>query len=139
MTTAATVLVGRRESFSAAHELCDPRLRNVKTSRGWAQGYNAQAATTPSTVNADSPDSGTCSIQVLIPPDAGKRQGSRPGWDGGLYSFMRRVLDTDFGGRLYARRQGMIQAGLRGHQLMNDARAPAFEQVPRSPGRTTKH
>ncbi len=29
---------------------------------------------------------------VLIPPDAGKRKGARPGWDGGLYAFMRRVL-----------------------------------------------
>ena len=28
-------------------------------------------------------------IQVLIPPDAGLRQGARPGWDGGLYAFMR--------------------------------------------------
>ena len=26
---------------------------------------------------------------VLIPPDAGKRKGARPGWDGGLYTFMR--------------------------------------------------
>ena len=25
-------------------------------------------------------------IQVLIPPDADKRKGPRPGWDGGLYS-----------------------------------------------------
>ena len=46
---------------------------------------------------------------VLIPPDAGKRQGARPGWDGGLYTFMRRVLATDRGGELYAKRQGMIE------------------------------
>ena len=32
-------------------------------------------------------------IQVLIPPDAGNRTSPRPGWDGGLYAFMRRVLD----------------------------------------------
>ena len=48
-------------------------------------------------------------MQVLIPPDAGKRKGARPGWDGGLYAFMRRVLNTDHGGRLYAKRQGMIE------------------------------
>src|SRR4051812_5508836 len=48
-------------------------------------------------------------IGVLIPPDAGKRQGARPGWDGGLYAFMRRLLATDFGGELYAKRQGMIE------------------------------
>jgi hypothetical protein len=48
-------------------------------------------------------------IQVLIPPDAGKRAGARPGWDGGLYAFMRRVLATDHGGALYAKRQGMIE------------------------------
>jgi hypothetical protein len=32
---------------------------------------------------------------VLIPPDAGKRKGARPGWDGGLYAFMRRVLASE--------------------------------------------
>ena len=36
--------------------------------------------------------------QVLIPPDSGRRKGNRPGWDGGLYAFMRRVLATDRGG-----------------------------------------
>jgi len=45
-------------------------------------------------------------IQVLIPPDALKRKGARPGWDGGPYAFMRRVLDTDEGGGLYRKRQG---------------------------------
>ena len=48
-------------------------------------------------------------IPVLIPPDAGKRRGARPGWDGGLYAFMRRVLASEPGGELYARRQGMIE------------------------------
>jgi transposase len=47
--------------------------------------------------------------QVLIPPDALKRKGARPGWDGGLYAFMRRVLETDHGGGLYRKRQGMIE------------------------------
>jgi hypothetical protein len=48
-------------------------------------------------------------IQVLIPPDALKRQGARPGWDGGAYAFMRRVLETETGGGLYRKRQGMIE------------------------------
>ena len=46
---------------------------------------------------------------VLIPPDAKKRTGARPGWDGGLYAFMRRVVDTGAGGALYAKRQTMIE------------------------------
>jgi hypothetical protein len=46
---------------------------------------------------------------VLIPPDAGKRKGARPGWEGGLYAFMRRVLGTDRGGQLYRKRNGMIE------------------------------
>jgi hypothetical protein len=46
---------------------------------------------------------------VLIPPAAGKRKGARPGWDGDLYAFMRRVLASDRGGGLYAKRQGMIE------------------------------
>jgi len=48
-------------------------------------------------------------IGVLIPPDAGQRRGARPGWTGGLYAFMRRLLATDFGGELYAKRQAMIE------------------------------
>jgi transposase len=47
--------------------------------------------------------------QVLIPPDAGNRKTPRPGWDGGLYAFMRRVLDTQLGGDLYRKRKGMIE------------------------------
>ena len=48
-------------------------------------------------------------IQVLIPPDSGKRQGERPGWTGGRFSFMRRVLATDRGKELYAKRQRSIE------------------------------
>ncbi len=136
--------------------LTDPDSRNVKTSRGWVQGYNAQAVCTErqiviaAEVTVDSPDFGHLEPMiaatetelaaagisaapevvladagywhseqmqqltaggtvVLIPPDAGKRKGARPGWDGGLYAFMRRVLATDRGGELYAKRQGMIE------------------------------
>jgi ABC-type multidrug transport system ATPase subunit len=48
-------------------------------------------------------------IDGLIPPDAGKRKGARPGWDGGRYAFMRSVLETDAGRDLYSKRQGMIE------------------------------
>jgi transposase len=48
-------------------------------------------------------------IQVLIPPDSGKRKGERPGWTGGRYSFMRRVLATDLGRDLYRKRQQSIE------------------------------
>jgi len=48
-------------------------------------------------------------IQVLIPPDSGKRKGERPGWTGGRYSFMRRVLATDLGKQLYRKRQQSIE------------------------------
>jgi transposase len=48
-------------------------------------------------------------IPVLIPPDASKRRGARPGWDGGLYAFMRRVLATEHGDGLYRQRQPMIE------------------------------
>jgi hypothetical protein len=44
-------------------------------------------------------------IQVLVPPDAGLRKGARPGWTGGLYDFMRRVLATPTGRALYGQRQ----------------------------------
>jgi hypothetical protein len=46
---------------------------------------------------------------VLIPPDAKKRAGARPGWDGGLYAFMRRVLATDRGKALYRKRHTTVE------------------------------
>src|SRR3954463_11446013 len=48
-------------------------------------------------------------IAVLIPPDAKSRKGTRPGWDGGLYEFMRRVLASKHGGELYGQRQAIIK------------------------------
>jgi transposase len=48
-------------------------------------------------------------IQVLIPPDSGLRTSARPGWDGGLYAFMRRVLATDRGKALYRKRHATIE------------------------------
>jgi len=48
-------------------------------------------------------------IQVLVPPDAGLRKGSRPGWNGGMYSFMRRALATPQGQDLYRQRQITIE------------------------------
>jgi len=48
-------------------------------------------------------------IQVLIPPDASRRKSPRPGWDGGYYAFMRRVLASERGGELYRQRQPMIE------------------------------
>jgi len=48
-------------------------------------------------------------VQVLIPPDAGKRNTPRPGWHGGRYTSMREVLATDYGGGLYRRRKAMVE------------------------------
>src|SRR4051812_39505065 len=145
--------------------LTDLDSRNVKTLRGWVQGYNAQAVCTedqiviaaevtissadfgqlepmvtatatelaaagvPDTPEVVLADAGYWHSQqierltgrgtvVLIPPDAGKRKGARPGWDGGLYAFMRRVLATDRGGALYRRRNTMIEPVF-GHTKFN--------------------
>jgi transposase len=134
----------------------DPDSRNVKTPRGWVQGYNAQAATNehqiviaaeltnssadfgqiepmvdavrrelrtagvaelPEVVLADAGYWHQVQMQalagdgiaVLIPPDAKKRKGTRPGWDGGLYAFTRRVLATPTGAALYGKRTAMIE------------------------------
>jgi transposase len=48
-------------------------------------------------------------VQVLVPPDGGLRKGPRPGWDGGRYSFMRRVLATPLGRSLYRQRQITVE------------------------------
>ena len=49
------------------------------------------------------------STKVLIPPDSSNRKGKRPGWDKGLYAFMRRVLDTAQGHELYVKRKATIE------------------------------
>ena len=48
-------------------------------------------------------------IQVLVPPDASKPTDTRPGWNGGMYAFMRRVLESELGRQLYRRRQGIVE------------------------------
>jgi hypothetical protein len=48
-------------------------------------------------------------MQVLVPRDAGLRKDARPGWTGGLYDFMRRVLATPAGRTLYRQRQVTIE------------------------------
>jgi hypothetical protein len=77
-------------------------------------------------------DDVTCEygIQVLIPSDPGKRKGERPGWTGGRYSFMRRVLATDLGRELYRRRQQSIEPVF-GHAKhnRNDRRLPPSRQI----------
>ena len=48
-------------------------------------------------------------VQVLIPPDAGKRETPRRGWQGGRYSAMRQALATEYADRLYRRRKAMVE------------------------------
>jgi Transposase DDE domain len=43
------------------------------------------------------------------PPDSGLRTAPRPGWTGGLYDFMRRVLATPAGRAAYRTRQATIE------------------------------
>jgi transposase len=57
-------------------------------------------------------------IEVLIPPDASRRKSPRPGWEGGYYAFMRRVLAGERGGSLYRQRQPMIEPVF-GHTKFN--------------------
>jgi Transposase DDE domain len=45
---------------------------------------------------------------VLVAPDSMVREGGRPGSEGGMYSFMRRVLSTDLGRELYIKRRHSI-------------------------------
>jgi transposase len=48
-------------------------------------------------------------IQVLVPPDAGLREGARPGWDKGPYAFMRRVLSSETAHELYKHRKATVE------------------------------
>jgi len=161
--------------------LTDPDSRMLKASRGYVQGYNAQAAVNENQVviaaevTVDSPDFGHLQpmldaaqseleaagvsetpgvlladagywhkeqmenvinhgIQVLIPPDAGKRKGTRPGWDGGAYAHMRRVLSTELGRALYRKRQAIIEPVF-GHTKFN-RRIDRFQRRGRSAARS---
>ena len=165
----------------------DPDSRNVKTSRGWVQGYNAQAVCTErqiviaAEVTVDSPDFGhlqpmiaatetelaaagiTASPEVvladagywhseqmqqltgrgtvvLIPPDAGKRKGARPGWDGGLYAFMRRVLASRAGRRALRQAPRHDRADLRPDEVQPPLRPLPTPRQSRLPlGMATDH
>lgn len=48
-------------------------------------------------------------IQVLIRPDASKRDAPRPGWTGGRYDWMRRVLASEPGEELYRKRKQTVE------------------------------
>jgi len=48
-------------------------------------------------------------IQVLVPPDSGLRKGARPGWEEGMYAFMRRVLASESGHALYKHRKATVE------------------------------
>jgi transposase len=49
-------------------------------------------------------------IPVLIRPESGLRTTPRPGWRGGIYDFMRRVLASEHGAALYRQRQHIIES-----------------------------
>jgi len=48
-------------------------------------------------------------IPVLIPPDKGSRGTPRPGWTGGRYEWMRRLLKTELGQQLYRKRAQTVE------------------------------
>jgi hypothetical protein len=76
----------------------------------------------------------TQGIQVLIPPDAGKRGTPRRGWHGGRYAWMRAVLATDYGAGLYGKRQGMIEPVFA--QTKHNRRIGTFQRRGRSAARS---
>ena len=73
-------------------------------------------------------------IAVLIPPDATKRNGARPGWQGRRYEWMRRVLATELGQRLYRTRSQTIEP-MFGHTKHNRGMS-RFHRRGRSAART---
>ena len=73
-------------------------------------------------------------VQVLIPPDAGKRDTPRPGWDGGRYTSMRQALATSYGGGLYRRRKVMVEPVFA--QTKHNRRINQFQRRGRSAARS---
>jgi transposase len=73
-------------------------------------------------------------IQVLIPPDANKRKGARRGWQGARYEWMRSVLSTELGQRLYRTRSQTAEP-MFGHTKHNRGMS-RFHRRGRSAART---
>jgi len=48
-------------------------------------------------------------IEVLAPPDGNMREGTRPGWEAGVYQQMREKLTSERGRKLYAQRKITIE------------------------------
>ena len=69
-------------------------------------------------------------IQVLVPPDSGLRKDARPGWNKGLYAFMRQVLATDHGKTIYRKRQATVEPVF--GQLKFNRRIDRFQRRGRS-------
>jgi transposase len=76
----------------------------------------------------------TGGTQVLIPPDAGKRGTPRRGWQGGRYAWMRNVLETDHGARLYRKRKVMVEPVFA--QTKHNRRITSFQRRGRSAARS---
>jgi hypothetical protein len=127
-----------------------PRIRSralAFTARAWAAGDSSGleqigVSDTPGVAVADSGywheeqidhvvNMGT---QVLIPPDAGKRNTPRRGWDGGRYAFMRTVLAGDYGGGLYRKRKAMVEPVFA--QTKHNRRINQFQRRGRSAARS---
>jgi transposase len=73
-------------------------------------------------------------IQTLVAPDADRRKQPSPGRRGGLYDFMRRVLATDRGSQLYARRQAIVEPVF--GQIKHNRGAERFQRHGRSAARS---
>jgi hypothetical protein len=70
---------------------------------------------------------------ILIPPDAGRRNTPRRGWDGGRYAFMRAVLASDHGAALYRKRKAMVEPVFA--QTKHNRRIGQFQRRGRSAAR----
>jgi transposase len=72
-------------------------------------------------------------IQTLVAPDADRRKEPSTNRRGGLYDFMRRVLASDHGAQLYARRQAVIEPVF--GQIKHNRGAERFQRRGRSAAR----
>jgi transposase len=74
-------------------------------------------------------------MEVLIPPDGNMREGTRPGWEHGIYERMRAKLTSERGRKLYAQRKisvepvyGQIKYNRHIDRFMRRGRAAALSE-----------
>ena len=115
------------------------RLRRVTSGRRHRATRRCRSPTPAIGKRRTSSTSSTKASRRWSRPEALKRSTPRPGRDGGLYAFMRRVLESDAGARALPTTPSDDRTGLRAHQAQPTRRPLPTPRQIRLPLRMAAH